>query len=408
MKLLIINRSKEYLLIPSLVWDGISARPEKNLAVWISKGLIKQVVPINWPEKPPGTEVVSLPGLTLMPGLIDCHVHFALNCENLFEAIDDWHNRPELVMEKARLAAADFLAAGVLAVRDGSDKMNIGLQVKRRINEGSFPGPLVTATGQAIFRRGKYGDFLGPGVDSMADALTQVELFKETGINQLKLVLSGLVSFREYGAVGAPQFASPELTEIVAKAHHLGLKVMVHASSAAAVEIAVNAGVDSVEHGYFVETAQLERMAAKGIAWIPTLAPLGNLVSGGQMPYPGADADVIRKSFELQLERLYEAYSLRVNLGIGTDAGANQVLHGFSYHQELQYYSQAGLANDAIVRIATAASAKIIGQDKLGTIKPGQAPFMLGLKGNPFDSITHLESPEWVILPESLQYPKLR
>lgn len=403
MKLLKISRSKEYILIPDLVWDGVSARPEKNLAVWISKGLIKQIAPVNLAEKPPGIESVNLPGLILMPGLIDCHVHFSLNCENLFQAVDNWHNRPELVMDGARQAAAYYLANGVLAVRDGGDNMNLGLEVKHRIDRGSFPGPLVTATGQAIFRQGKYGDFLGPGIDSLSDALIQVELFKETGIDQLKLVLSGLVSFKEYGAVGALQFSAGELTEIVAKAHSLGLKVMVHASSAAAVEIAVNSGADSVEHGYFVETAQLEMMAAKGTAWIPTLAPLGNLVTGGHIPYPGADPDVIRKSFELQLYRVKEAYGLGVHLGIGTDAGANQVHHGFSYHQELQYFSMAGLDNDAIIRLATASSARIIGQAKMGTIAPGQAPLMIGLAGNPFDSIAHLKSPELIIMPDSQQ-----
>jgi imidazolonepropionase-like amidohydrolase len=402
MKLLRISCNKKYLLIPDFVWDGVSARPQKNLAVFISNGLIKQVVPVDIAKKQPESDTIGLPGLFLMPGLVDCHVHFSMNCENLFQAIDNWHNRPALVMDLAREAAEDYLSNGVLAVRDGGDKMNIGLEMKHRIGRGDFPGPLVTATGQAIFRQGRYGDFLGPGIESLEEALVQVELFRGTGIDQLKVVISGLVSFKEYGVVGPLQFSTAELTEIVAKAHQLGLKVMAHASSAAAVETAVKSGVDSVEHGYFLETAQLEMMAEKKTAWIPTLSPLGNIVASGQMPYPGADCDVIKRSFELQLYHLYKAYKLGVNLGIGTDAGANQVLHGCSYHQELQYYSMAGLDNAAIIRLATSASAKIIGhEEKLGSIQPGKTPFLIGLSGNPFESLSHLKSPEIVIIPEN-------
>lgn len=399
MKILNTSFHEEYLLIPDFVWDGFSPEPEKNQAVWISNGLIKQIIPADSAEKLPGIEAINLPGLYLMPGLVDCHIHFSMNCTNLFQAIENWHQRPAEVMDLARQAAADYVANGILAVRDGGDKMNIGLGMKQCIDKGEFPGPLVTATGQAIFRKGKYGNFLGPGVESIKDALAQVEFLKGTGIDQLKVVVSGIVSFKDYGVVGPVQFSTAELTEIVAMAHHFGLKVMAHASSAEAVETAVKAGVDSVEHGYFLETPQLEMMAVKNTAWIPTLAPLGNIVAGGQAPYQGANLDVIKKSFELQLQRVNEAYILGVNLGIGTDAGANQVWHGYSYHQELEYYALAGLDNAAIIRLATAASAKIIGCEQLGCMTAGYKPYLIGITGNPFDSLSHLKSPEIVIIP---------
>lgn len=400
MKILKIGFRKEYLLIPDLIWDGFSAYPEKHQAVWVSNGLIKQIIPADYAEKLPETESIYLPGLFLMPGLADCHVHFSMNCTNLFQAIEDWRQRPVEVMDLAREAAADYLANGILAVRDGGDKMNIGLGMKHCIDKGEFSGPLVIATGQAIFRKGKYGNFLGPGVESVEDALAQVELLKGTGIDQLKVVVSGIVSFKDYGIVGPVQFSTAELTEIVAKAHYLGLKVMAHASSAAAVETAVKSGVDSVEHGYFLETPHLEMMAEKNTAWVPTLAPLGNIVTSGQAPYQGADLEVIKKSFELQLQRVNEAYRLDVNLGIGTDAGANQVWHGYSYHQELEYFAMAGLDNAAIIRLATAGSAQIIGCEKLGCMAAGYKPYLIGLTGNPFESLSHLKSPEIVIIPE--------
>jgi len=402
MKLLYLKPDKDYLLLPDLILDGISQGPVRGQAVFISRGVITQIVPSGGlcDSALECVETVRLDGVTLMPGLVDCHVHFSMNCKNLFKAIEDWENRPGFVKELAREAAEAYLSSGVLAVRDGSDKTNIGLDVRNSIDSGLYPGPLVTATGWAIYRKEKYGTFLGPGITDIAEALEQVNVLKQNGADQLKVVVSGLVSFKEYGNVGPLQFSVSELKQVTNMAHCLDMKVMAHASSAAAVETAVLAGVDSIEHGYFLETEQLELMAGKGTAWVPTLAPLGNLVTGNHIPYEGADMDVIRKSFEDQLIKLYEAHKLGVRIGIGTDAGANHVPHGSSYHDELRYYSDAGLSNAAILGMATSISAGIIGREnEIGKLSAGKKPFLIGVMGDPFQSLSVLREPALVLLP---------
>ena len=401
MKLLSISQEKDYLLVPNMIWDAIS--PEVyDAAVVIRRGLINRIIPLCAlrEEAMANMEIVHLPGLTLMPGLVDCHVHFSMDGENLPKAITNWDQQPDLVTQKSRQAAMDYLSAGVLAVRDGGDKKNIGLSLRNSIIKGLLPGPLVIATGRAIFRNGRYGAFLGPGVDNLEEALAQLELFRDEGIDQLKVVISGLVSFKEFGTVGPVQFSVTELQAIVDRAHFLGLKVMAHASSAPAVETAVKAGVDSVEHGYFVQSSELEQMARNGTAWVPTLAPLGNLIHLNHLPYEGADLNVIRRTFEIQLARVKEAYDLGITLGVGTDAGANHVPHGSSYMDELNYYAAAGLDHKAILHIATAQSACIIGREReLGTVSEGKKPFLIGVHGNPLESINKLKNPEMVILP---------
>jgi len=403
MKLLEISPQKDYLLVPDRVWDGISGKPVSGHAIYISAGVIRRLLPAaalcDFCGEGPG--MVRLEGITLMPGLVDCHVHFSMNSENLFAAIDDWENRPGVVEQRARQAALDYLANGVIAVRDGGDKMSIGLKVKNDTDRGEFPGPLITAAGRAIYRKGKYGSFLGPGVVTVNDALEQVERFKADGIDQLKVVVSGLVSFKEFGVVGPPQFTVDELKPIVDKAHSLGLKVMAHASSAEAVEIAVKALVDSVEHGYFLETKQLELMAEYKTAWIPTMAPLGNLVSRNIIPYEGADLDVIRRSYEVQLSRIKEAYEMGVRLGVGTDAGANRVPHGYSYHDELGFYALAGLSNSAVLRLATSVSAEIVGRGhEIGSITAGKKPLLIGVSGDPLQSLDILREPKMTVILE--------
>jgi len=404
MRIVRIEHQKDYLLLPDLLWDGISDNPAKGQAVFINKGVIGQFVPVSslCDSTMESLETIRLDG-TLMPGLVDCHVHFSMNCENLFQAIDEWDNQPHLVEDRVRKAAADYLVNGVLAVRDGGDKKNIGLQVRNSINSGRYPGPVVTAAGRAVYRKGRYGEFLGPGIESVNEALTQIELFRKEGINQLKVIVSGLVSFKEFGVVGSLQFTTSELRAIVNKAHSLGLKVMAHASSVEAVEAAIRAGVDSVEHGYFLKTRLLELMAKYLVAWVPTLAPLGNLAAGRHLPYEGADMEVIRKTHEIQMARVKEAFELGVMIGVGTDAGANRVRHGYSYHEELSYYAAAGLSSHSILRLATSVSAKIIGRSgEIGAISQGQKPFLIGVPGNPFKSLDVLKNPELVILPENL------
>lgn len=404
MNFLRISAKKDYLLVPDAVWDCSFPQPAENHAILVSDGFIKHIRPVPPREEKndsAGLEIITLPGITLMPGLVDCHVHLAMDCENLFQAIDDWEHRPDFAEQRANKAAFDYLLSGVMAVRDGGDKAGLGLKVRKSVAEGTIQGPEVVATGLAVYKKGKYGAFLGPGIETPEEGIQQVKAFAAAGIDQLKVVVSGLVSFKDLGVVGPPQFTVQELKPIVDEAHRHGLKVMAHASSAQAVDISLQAGVDSVEHGYFLETWQLKAMAARGTAWIPTLAPLGNLISHNHLPYEGADMDVIRKSFDIQLTRINEAVRLGVNLGIGTDAGANHVFHGISYHDELKYYAKSGLDNRTILRMATSVSANIVGLgQKMGALAPGKKPYLIGVSGNPLNSLDVLKAPAWIIMPE--------
>lgn len=401
MNYLKIEVDKKYVLCPDKVWNGKDSEALLMPTVYISNGLIERIShPANQNFISPEFKIIRLPGVTLMPGLVDCHVHFAMNCENLFQAVNDWETNPGEVEKAACKYALNYLENGVLAVRDGGDKINIGLLTRNNIREKCFPGPLVTATGRAIYKKGGYGNFLGPGITTVREAVNNVVQFKEDGVDQIKVIVSGLVSFKKFGHVGPAQFSLAELKTIVETAHNFGLKVMTHASSAQAVETAVLAGADSVEHGYFLEDRQIELMLKHGTAWIPTLAPLGNLISKKHIPYDGADMDIIKRSFELQLKKVAAANNSGILLGIGTDSGANHVLHGGSYHDELAFYSTAGLSNLTILQAATCASASIIGKaNQIGSISVGKQPFLIGVNGNPLDNLDVLKKPGWIIMP---------
>jgi imidazolonepropionase-like amidohydrolase len=221
MNLLRIDKNKDYLLLPDFVWDGLSDQAQPGVAVYISRGEISQVLPAGslYDNTCEDMEILQMPGITLMPGLVDCHVHFSMNCE-------------------PRTAALDYLNNGVTAVRDGGDKMGIGARTRDSIISGKFPGPVVKASGKAIYRKGKYGSFLGPGINSVEEAIEQIKV-SAIDTDQIKIIVSGIVSFKDFGVVGPVQFSMEELQAMVDKSHNLGLRVMAHASSAQGVDNAV-------------------------------------------------------------------------------------------------------------------------------------------------------------------------
>jgi imidazolonepropionase-like amidohydrolase len=394
-----ITTDKEYLICPDAIWDGIGGNLLRYHAVYIKKGRIHRIIEQAHIQSISYAETIRLPGITLLPGLIDCHIHLAMDGLDLQQVIKEWDERPARTEVRVQDELAAYLQCGIVAVRDGGDRNNIGLEAKKTA-AGCRPGPRIVATGQAIYRYGRYGAFLGPGIRDITEIAGTVRKLAADGADQLKVLVSGLVSFKNFGAVGAPQFTEKELACIVETGHACGLKVMAHASSREAVDISIAAGVDSVEHGYFLSDYSIEEMARRGTAWVPTLAPLGNLLKNKCVPYPGADLEVIKRTLEIQQRQLMKAAAAGVVLGIGTDAGANMVPHGASYIDELNYLREAGLDQIKILQAATGDGAGIIGLDHvMGTLEPGREPYLIGVKGSPLDSPAPLEDPVFVCLP---------
>ncbi len=399
MKLIKIESQQNYIIKGARIWDGSSPMLSQNRYILVEHGHITKLVPHL-----DGTDqkftVMDCGDLTLLPGLVDCHVHLAFDSENLLRTINEWSTNPEATWVRLQRWLADSLSWGITTLRDGGDLHGFNLRARDNILNGQLTGPNIISTGKAIYKKGKYGNFLGPGITSYAEAAEQIQQLTQQNTNQLKVVVSGLVSFKDYGVVGKPQFSVDELKPIVELAHQSGLPVMAHASSDEAVRICIESGVDSVEHGYFISENALKMMADLSISWVPTVAPLGNLVKLGHLPYGGARLDVIKRTYEGQLTAINRAAELGVLLGVGTDAGANHVLHGYSFHEELAYYQAAGLSPYQVLRCATSNGAKITGADKCGLLQPGFAPFLIGVEGDPLKDLKGLQQVQLVVTKE--------
>lgn len=401
MSVIRIDNNEEVILIPEAVLDISAGCLLHNKAVFIKDGCINALIDRDKVDNfthERTAKIISLNGLTLLPGLIDCHVHFALDGTSFKGATGRW-KEPKIMVDYMRVALYDHLRHGVVAVRDGSDIFGYGLKARNMVCDEGFSGPSVLATGFAIRKDGRYGTFLGTGINDISEAKNQISDLVNLNVDQIKVTVSGIVSFKEYGKVGPVQFSLSELQSIVNESHENGLRVMAHASSDEAVRLAAEAGVDSIEHGYFVSDSSLDLMAHKGIAWIPTVVPIAiQTIDPWRNSYSFEEYSIIERTYKLQLMQVKKAAELGVLLGVGTDAGAIGVRPGISYFDELQLYKDAGLSTLEIISAATQNGSRILGLDKdLGGIEPGKKPNFIAVKGNPLDDLDLLKHVEYTI-----------
>ncbi|MCS5695359.1 amidohydrolase family protein [Desulfofundulus thermocisternus] len=396
-------KTGENLVLKALVWRGTPEPPREGL-VFLREGRVAAVAEgdngcRDKVPAPGSPDLLELPGCTVIPGLIDCHVHLALDGRDFSRARQQWNNRPEW-QERVKADLQETLERGIVAVRDGGDRAGIGLEAKQLVMSGRLAGPLVLACGQALHRQGKYGSFLGPGL-TPAELETAVDSLARQGVDHLKVLVSGIVSFSEYGRVGGPQFTREELQRIVHRARGRGLRVMAHASGEEAVRLAVEAGVDSIEHGYFLSEESLHRMAARGIAWVPTVIPVAGQVRGQwRAQYTAREAEIINRTWRRHLKMVRKALEMGVTLGVGTDAGATGVCHGRGFLEELLLYREAGLSPADILLAATRNGAAILGLEHLlGRIEPGRPAFLVAVEGNPWKDIGALARVKYVFRP---------
>lgn len=385
--LIALNPKNNYLIKASWIFDGLKLTNSKSL--FISHNLIQEKI------KLPLTQVFDFEQCTILPGLVDAHVHLALHGENFKETVCLWEkNNFDFSKEKSHLAQS--LKNGIMALRDGGDLKEIGLKLAKE----NLPLPLIRSGGQAFRKKELYGSFLGEGYKAQ-DYPNLISAYSQKKADYLKVLVSGIASFKEYGKVGHLQYTQEELTYLVQLAQKYNLGVMAHTSSDLAVKIAVKAGVKSIEHGYFVKEDTLKEMAEKNITWIPTLTPVANqLKEPFCQNYTKEQLEIISKMVYEQQKSLNKAYQLGVPIAVGTDAGANGVFHGKDYHNELKLYQKANLPLNKILSYATNGGAKLISQYPL-KLSPLKKPYFIVVKGNPLENLSCLKKIKAVFYPQN-------
>lgn len=378
------------------VVDGSGGPVQRGILMEVSKGMVVSLAEAD-PEDLTQGRVEDLRSFTLLPGLVDAHVHLAMS------GTDDPERRERQRRASFQEAATGIrrrlkahLANGVVAVRDGGDGCgHVLLYKKRFIAEETLP-PVVKAAGEAWHAPGRYGSLIGrtprPG-ETLAGAIAGVG----PGSDHVKIVNSGLNSLSRYGEETAPQFSLEELRAAVRSAHASGRKVMVHANGRIPVGLAVEAGCDSIEHGFFMGRENLKKMAERQTVWIPTVFTMAAYRE--ELPGGSKESEVAKRNLDHQLDQIRLARSLGVPIGVGTDAGSLGVNHGRAFRRELQLLIAAGFTLKEAVKSATALGSALLGvEEHTGILAPGRPATFVAVKAEPEGLMKGLKSPQFVVV----------
>ena len=332
-------------------------------------------------------------GCTVLPGLIDSHVHLFMS-GTADRRTRDRQQAAGFDTAQATIARNLSLhrACGVVAVRDGGDGRGLALRYKETCLKSSQAPMTVKVAGRAWRASGRYGRLIGR---APADHRTLAEAVAAdgSGIDHVKIVNSGLNSLVAFGRQTPCQFDLSEMAGAVAAAGCRGLRVMVHANGEAPVRMAVEAGCHSVEHGFFMGEENLLRLADRRVVWVPTACTMKAYADA--MDPAGPERDVCLKNLDHQLDQMRKARDLGVTIALGTDAGSMGVHHGSGVREELGLLMTAGYPVEEAVRCASANGAALLGIGDAGRLFPGCAATFVAVNGPPSalpDSLGRIEA----------------
>lgn len=282
--------------------------------------------------------------------LYECHGHALMDGADFRTARDRHKNGVDESAVRGCLAALQ--GAGVGYVRDGGDALGVSLFAREIAEEYgiSYRTPAF-----AIHKKGFYGSIVGKAWRDMGEYRALIREAKAAGADFIKLMFSGVITFMKYGELSCPGLQASEITELVAIAHGEGFAVMAHVNGADTVLAAVEAGTDSIEHGYFLDDACLAAMAEAGTVWVPTVAATHAFIGRA-----GFDLETSKRTVETQLAMIGRAAALGVEIAAGSDSGAVGVPHGAGTETEYRLLRSAGLTDAQIMRANRALEARFV------------------------------------------------
>jgi imidazolonepropionase-like amidohydrolase len=355
---------------------------------------------------PSGAQVIDFGDATLAPGLMDAHTHLS------YPSTDDFRlfvldSLQKTIAERTLLATENLkktLMAGITTARDvgSTDFMDVGL--RNAVRAGVIPGPRmlvavhsIGSTGghcdfQGGFRMGVFGREADPQdgvINGPDEARKAVRLDVKYGADVIKTCATGgVLSLTD--AVDTPQLTQEELNAIVDEAHALRKKTAAHAHGAEGAKRAIRAGIDSIEHGTFMDDEALDMMKARGTVFIPTLmATQGGREKLSKGTYPPAVEAKMRAAIEAINGTMKRAIAKGVKIGMGTDAAVYP--HGRNT-EEFHMLVDLGMPPIDALRAGTSVDAELLGiQDRLGTLESGKLADVVAIPGDPIQNIRQIE-----------------
>ncbi|AFT97378.1 amidohydrolase family protein [Alteromonas sp. 07-89-2] len=391
------------------VFTGTSNSLQENVTIVVEDNKIKAVKK-GFAEAQEGDTVIDLKTSTVMPGLMDMHVH-----------LSSQHGGPQTYLERFSLNEADYalraanyakitLDSGFTTVRNLGDGYNETVALRNAISKGYATGPRIYTVAKSIATTGGHADpsnglshllrpDVGPKqgvVNGEAEAREAVRTRYQDGADLIKITATGgVLSVAKSGQ--NPQFMTDELEAIVETAKDYGMTVAVHAHGKEGMKRAIEAGVDSIEHGTYMDDEIRTLMKKHGTYYVPTIlagkfvadkAKIDGFFPELVRPKAAAIGPLIQNTFE-------QAHKAGVKIAFGTDSGVSA--HGDNA-QEFSLMVEAGMKPADALLSATVNSASLLGiSDILGTLEEGKLADIVAVQGNPLDDISLMESVSFVM-----------
>jgi len=362
---------------------------------------IKEVKPGR--AEVPGAQAVELGGATCLPGLIDSHTH--LTGETSPTGYTDqfrWNVADYAI--RSTVYARRTIDAGFTTVRNLGDNDGESISLRKAIDAGIVPGPRIFTAAQAIGSTGGHADGTDgyrkdlagdPGpmvgiINGADDAWKAVRQHYKDGADLIKIMPSGGV-LDESASVDNAQMTIEEIKAVTAAAHDYGFTVAAHAHGAEAIRRAVIGGVDSIEHGTFMDDVDMKLMKEHGTWYVPTIIAGKYVQEKAEVPgyYPAQIAAKAKMVGPIIQATAGKAYKAGVKIAFGTDASVYP--HGQNA-KEFQYMVEAGMPPMFVLQAATTHAAELLKKSKdLGTVEAGKFADVVAVEGNPLDDITRMQ-----------------
>lgn len=388
--------------------DGRADAPKKEMTVVVDGPRIV-AVEAGYAAPATGDKVVDLKAATVTPGWIDCHVH--LDHQSSANALlENFQFNPADWAFNSAFYAKKTLLAGFTTVRNLGDHDNVTLALRRAVNLGLIDGPRIYTAGKSIATTGGHADptngrsrdLMGdPGpregvINGPDEARKAVRQRYKDGVDVIKITATGGVLSQATSGM-APQFTPEELKALIDTAHDYGLKVAAHAHGTEGMKRAIEAGIDSIEHGTYMTDEVIALMKARGTYYVPTVSA-GKFVAekakieGYFTPIVRPKALAIGPLIQATLQR---AYAGGVKIAFGTDQGVGP--HGDNA-LEFVYMVEAGMPPMAALKSATSEAARLLGADKdLGAIEAGKYADLVAVPGDLLADITLVSKVNFVM-----------
>lgn len=362
---------------------------------------IESIGPTPQVAAQPGDTVIDLAGLTVLPGLIDVHTHLTMNTE--FDPYRELTSTDAKEAINGVVNARTTLLAGFTSVRNVGAGGYTDVDLRDAINSGQIAGPHMQVSGPALSITGghcddnllpvKYHQTADGVADGIAQVQHQVRQNIKYGADLIKICATGGV-LSKGDDPQASQYTLEEMKAIVADAHRLGRRVAAHAHGAQGAQWASQAGVDSIEHGSYLNDEAIAEMKKNGTYLVPTLYLEDWMLEKGNLPafYHQKMVDVIA----VAKGNIKHAMQSGVKIALGTDAAVYP--HGLNAHELDVYVNQLGMAPLAALQSATINAADLMGWTaKTGTLEPGKWADLIAVDKNPLDDVRVLQDVKFVM-----------